>query len=154
MRVTTRDSVAAVILAAAIVACTAACSFHVVLGGAARPAVATDSAASPAAASDMIHCDGAICSLYLSRAQTQELSTNSNLVGGGVAALAVACTLFTLMSGPASVIMPIVCAVGLTSLGSFFLNAASRAAEDNGCLRAQLLPLAFYDDHSRYCHNT
>jgi hypothetical protein len=131
-------------LVAAIAAATAGCS--VVQGGAARPA----------AASYAIHCDRATCSLYLSKAQTREFNTNLNLAGGGVTGLAVACSLFALI-GPDG--MATVCEVGIAIGGSFFLNAASRAAQDNGCLRVQFLrltfvPLAFYDDHSRYCHDT
>ena len=140
MRISIRGRVAAVVLATVIAAGTAGCT--VVIGGGANL---------PAAASDVTQCEGVVCSLDLSKAQTRELNANFNLASGGVADATALCGLLTVMSGPAGIIVPIICAVGVTFEGSAFLNAISRAAEDNGCLRIQFLPPAFYDDHSGYC---
>lgn len=97
----------------------------------------------------VIHC----CSQDLSRTQTEELSTNVNLANGGIQSSDVLlCTLLTLVGGPTGVILAVICGLGVTIGGSFFLNAVTRAAEDNGCLRIQILPLTFSDDHSSYCH--
>ena len=141
MRVTIRDRVAAVILATAIAVGTAGCT--VVIGGGTNL---------PATSSDVTQCDGVVCSLDLSKAQTRELNANLNLASGGVADATALCGLLTAMSGPAGIIVPIICAVGVTFEGSLFLNTISRAAEDSGCLRVQFLPPMFYDDHSSYCH--
>lgn len=117
-------------------------------------------AARPTTAKTLINCGYVTCSLYLSRAQTQQLNTNINLVGnGGIGGLAASCGLFALMSGPASVVVTVACGIDILTYGAFLLNAISRAAGNNGCLRVRYVPgpvstLAFYDDHSGYCHNT
>lgn len=141
MRVTLKARMTVILVAVAIVAGTAGCGVHIVIGG-----------TSQVTASDVTHCDGAICSLDMSKAQTQELNTNLNLLSSGVEGAAALCSLLSVMGGPAGIIVRIVCAAGVTFVGSFFLNAISRAAGDNGCLRIQFLPTVFHDDHSNYCH--
>jgi hypothetical protein len=140
MRITIRDRVAVAILAATIAMGTAGCTFVV------------GDTTSQATASDVTHCDGAVCTLDLSKSQTRELNANLNLASGGVATAGALCGLLTLISGPAGIIVPIICVIGVTFEGSFFLNAISRAAGDDGCLRIQFLPPVFHDDHSAYCH--
>lgn len=102
----------------------------------------------------VVNCGIVTCSLYLSRAQTRQLNTNIIAAGGGIAGLAASCGLFSLMSGPAAPIVAVACGVSISVYGGFMLNAVSRAAGDNGCLRVRYPALAFYDDHSSYCHNT
>jgi hypothetical protein len=122
-------------------------------------ATVMDVPARPTTAKTVINCGWVTCSLYLSRAQTRQLNTNIILAGGGFAGLATSCGLFALMSGPAAVITTVACGVEITVYGAFMLNAVSRAAGNNGCLRVRYVPgptptLVFYDDHSGYCHNT
>lgn len=104
----------------------------------------------------VVDCGIITCSLYLSRAQTRQMNTNILAYGGGIAGLAASCGLFGLLTGPAAPIVVVACGVEIGVLGGFLLNAISRAAGDNGCLRIRYgaLPTAFYDDHSSYCHNT
>ena len=105
----------------------------------------------------VINCGWVTCSEYLSRAQTGQLNTNIILAGGGFGGLAVSCGLFTLMSGPAAVIVAVACGVSITIYGAFMLNAVARAAGNHGCLRVRYgggAALFFYDDHSSYCRDT
>jgi hypothetical protein len=140
MKVTISGKVLAAILTIAIAAGSAGCTLTV---GAASP---------QGSASDVIHCDRAVCSVDLSKAQTRELYTNLNLASGGVASTAAFCGVLISLPPPSDIIAPILCAVGVTFVGSLFLNAVSRAEEDNGCLRIEFMPPVFYDDHSSYCH--
>lgn len=119
----------------------------------------------------VIACSGTNCSLFLTRAQTRQFNNNVNLAGGGTVGLGVSCSLFTLMSGPAGVIVAVACGAGIAIYGGLLLNAVSRAAGDNACLRVQFrairvhVPLthitkyvpispglAFNDDQSSNCH--
>jgi hypothetical protein len=102
------------------------------------------------------NCGVATCSVYLSRAQTRSMNTNIYAYGGGIAGLAASCGLLATFTGPAAPYVVVACAAEISIYGGFLLNAVSRAAGDNGCLRIRYgaLPLAFYDDHSSYCRNT
>ena len=106
---------------------------------------------------ETINCGDITCSLYLTRAQTKELNYNIDQAGGGIDGLAASCGLFALMGGPAGIIVATGCGSEILVYRGFFLHAVSHAAGTNGCLRVRYVPgglLAFYDDHSRYCHNT
>ena len=106
---------------------------------------------------EIINCGVITCSLYLTRAQTKKLNYNINLAGGGIDGLAASCTLFTLMGGAAGIIVAAGCGSEILVYGGVFGNAVSHAAGNNGCLRVRYVPgglLAFYDDHSSFCHNT
>lgn len=124
-----------------------------------------------ATSGSVIACAGTDCSVYLTRAETRKLNDNVNLEGGGVVGLGVSCGLFTLMSGPAGVIVAVACGAGIAIYGGVLLNVIAHAASDNGCLRIKFrairvhvpfthitkyVPFApglgFDDDHSGYCH--
>jgi hypothetical protein len=102
-----------------------------------------------------VNCGIITCSLYLSRSETRTANYDIALYGGGIAGLAAACGLLTLITGPAGVVVGVACGVAIAVDGAFLLNAITHAAADNGCLRIRwgALPTAFYDDHSSYCHD-
>ena len=107
----------------------------------------------------VVNCGIVTCSVYLSRSQTLWANHNISLFGGGTAALAIACTLIAVMTGPAAPFVEFACVAGIAIEGAFLLSAIAHAAGDNGCLRIRYsaaggLAAAFYDDHSTYCHNS
>jgi|GEM_PF-6905189 len=104
----------------------------------------------------VVDCGWVTCSVYLSRNQTQSVNTNIIAYGGGLAGLAASCGLISILTGPAAPFVAVACGVEISVLGGFLLNAVSRAAGDNGCLRIRYgaLPTAFYDDHSSRCHTS
>ena len=155
MQVAIKNTVTVVMLAAAIAFGIAGCNLrlgaaHVVHHGAVHIAVGRPS--SQGTAPDVAHCQGVVCALDLTRAQTREFNANLNIANAGATSAAALCGLVALVTGPGAILDPIICAVGVTFVVSFLLNAASRAAGDNGCLRVQFFPPAFSDDHSSYCH--
>ena len=103
-------------------------------------------------------CGFTTCSVYLSRSDTSWLNWNIYWAGGGVAGLAASCGLLSAMTGPAVGVVIAACAAGVAVYGGAMLNAIYHAASDNGCLRVRYYPnipgiYAFYDDHSRFCHD-
>lgn len=104
-------------------------------------------------------CGIITCSIYFTRGETRQINNDILLAGGGIAGLAVTCGLLALFPPPAGVILAVICGVGITVDGAFFLNAVSHAAADNGCLRIRytgvilLTPVGYYDDHSSNCTN-
>jgi hypothetical protein len=105
----------------------------------------------------VVDCGIVTCSMYLSRPQTIWANYNISLFGGGIAALAMACTAIAAMTGPAAPFVEFACVAGIAVEGTFLLNTIIRTAGDNGCLRIRTsvaggLAAAFYDDHSTYCH--
>ena len=124
------------------------------------PAAHLVSAARPAGARAgyVQTCGFTTCSVYLSRSDTNWLNWNIYWAGGGVAGLAASCGLLSAMTGPAVGVVIAACAAGIAVYGGAMLNAIYHAANDNGCLRVRYYPnlpgiYAFYDDHSRYCHD-
>lgn len=99
-------------------------------------------------------CGWVTCSLYLSRAQTRWLNYNIALAGGGVTGLGAFCGLMALVSNVAAVFVGVGCVAVVAVYGGFIVNAITHAAADNGCFRIRYPALAFYDDHSSFCHNT
>lgn len=100
------------------------------------------------------HCGWVTCSVYLSKSQTWRLQYNVNLLGGGIGGLAASCGLLSIMTGPAVPFVVTGCAAFVAIYGGFLLNALSRAAASNGCLRIRWPVYAFYNDHSSYCRAT
>ena len=106
----------------------------------------------------VVNCGIVTCSVYLSRSQTRAANYNISLYGGGIAALAIACTLIAVMAGPAALFVEFACVAGMAVEGTFLLSAIAHAAGENGCLRIRYsaaggLAAAFYDDHSTFCDN-
>jgi hypothetical protein len=99
-------------------------------------------------------CGWVTCSLYLSRSQTRWLNYNIAVAGGGFAGLGAFCGLMALISNVGAVFVGVGCAAAVAIYGGFILNAITHAAADNGCFRVRYPGLAFYDDHSSFCHNT
>jgi hypothetical protein len=123
------------------------------------PAATTHAAAAVGSRAAYVQtCGFTSCSVYLSRSDTSWLNWNIYLAGGGLTGLAASCGLFALASGPGAVAVAVACAGGIAVYGGAMLNAIYHAASDNGCLRVRYYPnlpgvFAFYDDHSRHCHD-
>lgn len=101
-------------------------------------------------------CGIVSCSVYFSRGETRAINRRINLAGGGLAGLATICGWMMSASGPAYHIAGLNCTVAVMTYGPFFLDAVSRAAADNHCLRIRygpMQPYLFYNDNSRYCRN-
>jgi hypothetical protein len=126
------------------------------LADAANSAIYMDSATMP---NTVGTCGWVTCSVYLSRAQTKAINQDIVLSGGGVGGLVAACGALAAVAPPISLLVSAACTVDVSYYGWFMLNAINRAAGDNGCLRIRYVPnhiwaMAFYDDHSNYCHDT
>ena len=107
----------------------------------------------------VVNCGIVTCSVYLSRSQTRAANYDIALYGGGLAALAAACSPIAAMTGPAAGFVEFACLADIAIEGAFLYTAITHAAGDNGCLRIRYsaaggLAAAFYDDHSTYCHNS
>ena len=101
----------------------------------------------------ILNCGWITCSIYYSRSTTKQLNKNILLDGGGLGALALQCS-WAAFAGPIGVAAGIACGTVVVLGGSFLLNAISRAAGSDYCLRIRFpIPLAFYSDNSGYCEN-
>lgn len=118
--------------------------------------VTIDVTANAVAPMSVTNCGYASCSLYLSREQTRWFNSNLAAAGGVLATGAAFCGLASLISGMGAVFVGIGCVAFWALYGGFLMNAVSRAAASNACLRIRYgaLGFGFYSDNSGYCRNT
>jgi hypothetical protein len=101
-------------------------------------------------------CGVISCSVYFSRGETRAINRRINLAGGGIQGLATICGWMMSASGPAYHIVGLNCTVAAITYGPFFLDAVTRAAADNYCLRIRygpVQPYLFYSDNGQHCRN-
>jgi hypothetical protein len=102
-------------------------------------------------------CGYISCSLWFTRGETKNINKRINLYGGGIAGLGLACGYIASIAGPAGPMIGLLCGAAIITYGTFFLDAVTRAAADNKCLRIRSgpgQPYTFHSDGNRdHCWN-